>query len=40
MSEGKSKKWKARYGFRDGKLYLFERLSVMVLAPRLKPQAI
>lgn len=39
MSEGKAKKGKSRYGYRDGKLYYFERLSVLVLAPWPKPQA-
>ena len=39
MSEAKSKSGKARYGYRDGKLYYFERLSVLVLAPWPKPQA-
>lgn len=37
--EAKSKTGKARYGYRDGKLYYFERLSVLVLAPWPKPQA-
>jgi len=39
MSEAKSKTGKTRYGYRDGKLYYFDRLSVLVLAPWPKPQA-
>lgn len=41
MSEklGKGKAGKSRFGYRDGKLYYFERKSVLVLAPWPKPQA-
>ena len=36
---GKDLKGKPKFGYRNGKLYYFDRLSVLVLAPWPKPQA-